>query len=40
MWKAGGEGLDPDLESWSRAYETMKKAIEGKKHPDFAPIAL
>ncbi|CAL8469923.1 g9465 [Coccomyxa elongata] len=40
VWKRGGEGLEPDLESWSRAFETVQRIIEGKKRLGFAPVAL
>jgi len=40
VWKTGGERVEPDLESWARAYDTVQKVIESKKRLGFAPIAL
>lgn len=40
VWKSGAEGLEPDLESWSRAFETVQRSVESKKRLGFAPVAL
>jgi hypothetical protein len=40
LWKRGTLEYDPDLDSWSRAYDETVRIIERKKRPGFTPVAL